>query len=194
MPRLFTGIEIPQDIRLRLATLKAPLPGAKWVEPESLHITLRFAGDIDNVAAGELYDALAQISVPAFKVTIAGLGAFGGNDPRVLWAGVTGGPELETLQRAHERAARMAGLAPEGRGYKPHVTLARLKNSRADAVARYLGRAGDVRFEPFLVERFVLFSSRPRVGGGPYVVEEAFPLLRGHDLEDWQVPGDAGPG
>lgn len=185
MPRLFTGIEIPETVRFRLAALKAPLPGTKWVEPENLHITLRFAGDISNLEAREFADALSQITVPAFEVTITDLGAFGGNDPRVIWAGTNGGSGIEALQRANERAARNAGLAPEGRAFKPHVTLARMKCARADAVARYLARHPAVRFEPFLVDRFVLFSSRPNTGGGPYVVEDEFPLETGIGPGSW---------
>jgi 2'-5' RNA ligase len=80
------------------------------------------------------------------------------------------------LARGIERAARGAGLAPETRTFKPHVTLARLRYSTAELVARYLGRNGAFRSVPFAVERFVLYSSRPKVGGGPYVVEAAFPL------------------
>ena len=53
MPRLFTGIELPDDIRQRLARLKSPLPGAKWIEPQNMHVTLRFAGDVDNLVASE---------------------------------------------------------------------------------------------------------------------------------------------
>jgi len=182
MPRLFTGIEIPEEVRERLASLKAPLPGARWIDPENLHITLRFAGDVDNIVAREFVDGLAAIDEAAFEVSIAGLGAFGGNSPRILWAGVKAGPELEALARANERAARSAGLAPEKRAFYAHVTLARLQNSRPDAVARFLERGGAFRTEPFFVDRFVLFSARPQSGGGPYVVEEEF-LLSGFGFD-----------
>jgi 2'-5' RNA ligase len=80
------------------------------------------------------------------------------------------------LRRANERAAREAGLPPEGRNFKPHVTLARLRGARADAVAAYLERQGGIGPESFMVSRFVLYSSRNSVGGGPYVVEAAYPL------------------
>lgn len=179
MPRLFTGIEIPEAARAALARLRTPLPGAKWVAPEEMHVTLRFAGDIDNLQAREWVDALAQIDVDCFEVRIAGLGAFGGNDPRAVWAGVEGGPALAELARLVERAARNAGLQPETRAFKPHVTLARLKGSRVDAVARVLQHNAAFRLEPFVVERFVLYSSRPQVGGGPYVIEDAFALRGG---------------
>ena len=108
---------------------------------------------------------------------------FGGNDPNSIWAGVEASPELDALARANERAARARGLPPEARPFKPHVTLARLRSASPDQVARILGRIGAFRSEPFLVGRFVLFSSRPKVGGGPYVVEEAFPL-RGGEFAD----------
>lgn len=176
MPRLFSGIEIPAEARTRLARLKSPLPGAKWMEPQDLHITLRYAGDIDNRRAADLAEALAAITLDVFEVRISGLGAYGGNDPRVLWAGVEGGAAINALARANERAARNAGLQPDVRNFRPHVTIARLRNSRVDAVARFLQHNGAFRLEPFTVERFVLFSSRPQVGGGPYVVEDAYPL------------------
>jgi 2'-5' RNA ligase len=177
MPRLFTGIELPDETREALKRLRTPLPGARWIEPDNLHITLRFAGDVDNLVAREFVHALAAIDAPPFEVRVAGVGAFGGYSPRIVWAGVEAGPELEALARANERAARSAGLDPEKRAFKAHVTLARLQNGRADTIARFLERNGAFRAEPFYVDRFVLFSSRPLTGGGPYVVEEEFPLL-----------------
>ena len=177
MPRLFVGLELPEPVRMRLSLVRSPLPGAKWVETEDLHITLRFAGDIDNRQADELVGFLDGIDVQPFQVAVREVGAFGGRDPRVIWAGVDAGPELEHLHRAVERACRSAGLDPEPRAFKPHVTLARLKGTRPDVVARFLGSRARLTIEPFMVERFALFSSKPRVGGGPYVVENVFPLV-----------------
>jgi len=176
MPRLFTAIEIPEAIRVRLSLLRAPLSGAKWIEPENMHITVRFAGDIDGRAADELVDFLAGVRARPFSVTIKGVGAFGGRDPRVLWAGVEAGEPLEALYRAHDRAARAAGLEPEGRTFKPHVTLARMRGARQHAVARFLEENGALRTEPFTATQFVLLSARPGTGGPPYVVEGAFPF------------------
>jgi 2'-5' RNA ligase len=176
MPRLFTAIEIPEAMRMRLSLLRASIGGAKWVQPEDMHITLRFAGDIDGRTADDLADLLADASVPPFMATIADLGAYGGREPRVLWAGVEAGPELGALYRANERAARSAGLEPDPRDFRPHVTLARMRGARNSAVARFLAENGGLRLEPFPVTRFVLLSARPGSGGGPYVVEEAYPL------------------
>jgi 2'-5' RNA ligase len=185
MPRLFAGIELPREIRARLAALKAPLPGARWIEPENLHITLRFAGDIDNLTATEFADCLAQIEAAVFDIRIVGLGAFGGQEPHTLYASVEPSAALEALARATERAARNAGLAPEGRNFKPHVTLARMKYADPQALARYLGRNGGFQTEPFTVERFVLYSSRPQIGGGPYVAEEEYRLQGAYGGQDW---------
>jgi 2'-5' RNA ligase len=176
MPRLFTAIEIPEAIRLHLSLIRAPLGGAKWIEPENMHITLRFAGDIDGRTADEFVSLLAGIRARPFTVSIRGVGAFGGREPKVLWAGVEAGDELEALSRAHERAARGAGLEPEGRAFKPHVTLARMRGGRQQAVARFLEENGALRTEPFTAARFVVLSARPGSGGGPYAVEADFPF------------------
>lgn len=176
MPRLFTAIEVPEEICEELHRLRLPLPGARWIKPESYHITLRFAGDIGNTEAREFIANLARIEPDGFELKLSGLGVFGGDDPHAIFASVESRPELEDLARAHEKAARNAGLPPDTRAFKPHVTLARLKHSSADAVARFLSRYGGYRSEPFFVARTLLMSSRPSVGGGPYGIEDRFPM------------------
>lgn len=180
MPRLFTGLTLPPSLADELADLAVPLAGARWIEAEDMHLTLRFAGDIDNPTADEFHAALSTIDEAAFSLTLTGFGAFGGQQPRTLWAGVAESPWLDTLARANERAARSAGLAPLKHNFKPHVTLARLRGTRPEAVARVLEQLGAYTSRPFQVESFALFSSRPKVGGGPYVIEDTF-QLRGAD-------------
>ena len=80
------------------------------------------------------------------------------------------------VQAEHERLMQRIGLEPEGRKYMPHVTLARLRDASNRAVAEYLAARGYFRTAAFPVSRFVLFSSRASVGGGPYVVEATYPL------------------
>ena len=178
MLRLFAGLEIPEQHRLRLSFVRSPLPGAKWVKPEDMHLTLRFAGDIDNRTAEDFAGFLAEIEQDPFELRLIEVAAFGGREPRVIHAAADGGEPLEALQRATERAARSAGLALEPRGFKPHVTLARLRGSRPEVVARFLGSRPPLALEPFIVNQFVLFSSRPNGGGGPYVIEDVYPLER----------------
>ncbi len=177
MPRLFTGIALPEAIRDQLSDLEAPLPGCRWIELDNLHLTLRFAGDVDNGTARDFSDMLAGISVDSFLLRLSGLGTFGGKDPHTLYAGVMPNPLLESLARSNERAAVAAGLPPAGRNFKPHVTLARLNRPNKDVLARYLGRHGAFCSSAFFVTEFDLFSARPHTGGGPYVSEETFSLL-----------------
>ena len=176
MPRLFSGIEIPAPICERLTMLEGGLEGARWIDPENFHLTLRFIGDVDMLQAREFAAGLMSIAAQRFDIQLDGLGSFGGRKPRAVWAGVAPCPALTTLQQAHERVARAAGVAPESRNFVPHVTLARLRRVRAEAVARYLEQNGGFATSRFEVARFVLYSSRQSIGGGPYVVEEAFPL------------------
>src|ERR1044071_9755095 len=176
MPRLFSAIEIPQSIASRLTMLRAGLSGARWIDPENYHLTLRFIGDVDGATEHHFTLALSAIDAAPFELKLNGLGSFGGNKPRAIFAGIAPSEGLDALRRANERAAREAGLPPEGRNFKPHVTLARLRNARADAAAAHLEHQGGAPAEPFIVNRLVLYSSRNSVGGGPYVVEAAYPL------------------
>jgi len=178
MPRLFAGIEIPILLAERLSFAKAALPGARWIDAENYHLTLRFIGDVDGTTARDFTQSLGQIEAAPFELKLDGLGSFGGNKPRAIFAKLASSPALETLQRGTERAAREAGLPPEPRNFKPHVTLARLRGARPDHVACYLEQQGALLSSPFPVSEFVLFSSRDSVGGGPYVVEAAYKLER----------------
>ena len=94
---------------------------------------------------------------------------------------MTASAELDSLYRANERAARAAGLEPDPRDFRPHVTLARTRRARQAEVARFLAENGDLRLEPFRVTRFVLLSARPGSGGAPYAVEAEYPLGDGNE-------------
>ena len=177
MPRLFTGLEIPHDVAFALSLKRGGLYGARWMDPENYHITLRFIGDVDHVTANEVTDALDRLThSEAFSLKLSHLGSFGGARPRALYAGVEVNATLLRLQAAQERVLQMLGLPPEGRKFTPHVSLARLRGTSAEEIARFIALSG--RFQPleFTVGRFVLFSSKDSVGGGPYLVEQAYPL------------------
>jgi 2'-5' RNA ligase len=190
MPRLFSAVEIPRSVAKRLVMFRSGLSGARWIDPEYYHLTLRFAGDVDGVTAQDFMHALGRIEVPPFDLRLSGLDSFGGKKPRTLFAGLAASEHLQVLQHATERAAREAGLPPEGRNFKPHVTLARLRGTRPSAIATYLQHNGGVVTEPFTVSRFVLYSSRDSVGGGPYVVEAAYDLDDGQEAQRALSPED----
>jgi RNA 2',3'-cyclic 3'-phosphodiesterase len=176
MPRLFTGLEIPEDIGESLSALRGGLPGARWIDPENYHLTLRFIGDVDDDVAHEIASMLNKVRRGSFELRLEGLSSFGGRKPRAVFAGVGPSQAVMELQAEHERLMQRVGLEPEGRKYTPHVTLARLRDSSSHQVAEYLSARGGFRSKPFEVSRFVLFSSRASTGGGPYVVEAAYPL------------------
>ncbi len=175
MPRLFSGLEIPAHIAERLAGLRGGLEAARWEERENYHITLRFIGDVDGVAAERFSQALERVKSPSFELTLDGLGSFGRRRPRAVWAGIAPHEALSALHRAHEQAALAAGFEPQARNFHPHVTLARMRRTKAGDVAAWLAGKGAFVSAPFPVTRFVLFSARESRGGGPYVVERAYP-------------------
>ncbi len=177
MPRLFTGIEVPPEIGMALSLKRGGLVGARWIDPENYHITLRFIGDVDHRVASEVTDMLDRLAdSEAFNIRLDHLGSFGGNTPRALFAGCASNNALLRLQAAQERILQRCGLAPEGRKFVPHVALARLRGVPAAEVARFIALSGHFTPLEFKVGRFVLFSSRDSVGGGPYLVEQAYPL------------------
>jgi RNA 2',3'-cyclic 3'-phosphodiesterase len=184
MPRLFTGVELPDEIVWRLSMLRAGLNGAHWIDPDNYHITIRFCGDISDLEANYFAHGLSDVRFDSFEIELCGLGSFGGNKPRAIWAAIKPCRELEVLQKAHEKAARLAGLTAETRNFVPHITLARLRNVSPFAVAEYLDRHGGFRAGPFTVSRFILFSSRPNQGGGPYLIEDRYPSRDGVFVED----------
>src|SRR3979411_3050321 len=163
MPRLFTGLEIPAEIGQTLSNLRGVLPGARWIDPENYHVTLRFIGDIDGVAANEIASMLFRVNRKPFEVALQGLSSFGGRT-------------LREMQAELERRMQRFGLDPEGRKFTPHVTLARLRDASNQDVADYLSVRGYFPTRGFTASRFVLFSSRASTGGGPYVVEDSYAL------------------
>src|SRR5260221_4297654 len=142
MPRLFTGLEIPSELALELSMLRGGVFGARWIDTENYHITLRFIGDIDNATASDVAATLDEIRRPPFDVTIEGLSFFGGDKPRAIVAKAQPVPPLVHLQAEQERLMRRLGIPPEPRKFTPHVTLARLRAASVHAVADYLGARG----------------------------------------------------
>src|ERR1700716_111752 len=167
MPRIFTGLEIPPDVGQELGMLRGGLPGARWIDPENYHLTLRFIGDVDDSTAHEVASLLGRGRRPALELRFDALASFGGRRPRAVIATLAQTPALMELQAEHERLMQRVGLEPEGRRYTPHVTLARWRESWSRQVADYLATRALIAPLPFTVSRFVLFSSRASFGGGP---------------------------
>jgi 2'-5' RNA ligase len=109
MPRLFTGLEIPADVGFALSLKRGGLSGARWIDADNYHITLRFIGDVDNQTADDVADSLDRLSNSLrFNVRLTHLGTFGGDKPRALFAGVEPSESLTRLQAAQERMLQKA--------------------------------------------------------------------------------------
>lgn len=174
--RLFTGLEVPAPVADELMLVRGGLAGARWIEREDLHLTLRFIGDIDRATGRDVVDALAGLEPgPAVEVTLTGLAAFGGARPHSLIALAAPSVALGALQEAHEAAMRRIGLPPDSRRFTPHVTLARLRKVTDVQLAAFMGERPLPPLR-FTAHRAALYSARLSTGGGPYVVEAAYPL------------------
>lgn len=175
MPRLFVAIALPPEIRRHLGLLAGGVPGARWIEPENLHLTLRFIGEVDGGWADDVMAALATIVVRPFEVTLAGAGHWGTRErATMIWIGVEKSPELQHLHDKVESAIVRLGLEPEGRKFAPHVTLARLNGSPSTRVAKFIADHNLFRAQPFRVTGFTLFSSFLARGGAIHTPEAEY--------------------
>ena len=120
--------------------MRGGMSGARWIDPENYHITLRFIGDVDHAMARDISSSLASIRREPCEITIDGLSTFGGDRPRALIARVQATSPLVEMQGEQERLVRRLGLAPEPRKFAPHITLARLRGTPVSHVA-YFGEA-----------------------------------------------------
>lgn len=175
--RLFVGIALPDEVRGDLARICGGLPGAWWVAPESLHLTLRFIGDVDRGGAEDIDALLTGIDAPAFEMSLSGLGTWGNEArQRALWVAVPGNPALEHLRAKVESAVGRAGYKAERRKFMAHVTIARLKGVPVDRIADFCALHGALASGPFAVDSFVVFRSHLGAEGARYEPLADYPL------------------
>lgn len=175
--RLFVAIPLPETLRQRLAAICAGVPGARWSQPENMHVTLRFIGEVAGPDMPALMGGLSRVRADPFALAVRGVGQFGDRRrARLLWAGIEGGEALALLQRRVEQAVMRCGFEREARKFHPHVTLARLQEAPLARVRDFL--VDNARFDGgvVLVEEFVLFSSHLGSRQASYREEAAFPL------------------
>jgi len=177
MIRLFAALSIPHDIGQALAQRQTGIEGARWRPLESLHITLRFFGDLRETAADDLDLALETVRGEPLSLSLEGAGFFGeGPDIHAVWAGVAENERLRVLASRCETAARKAGLAPNKRAYRPHVTLAYLTRPDPSQVAAWLQGHALLKSPAFEVTRFGLYSSASTGEGTRYALERGYGL------------------
>lgn len=176
MIRLFVGLGLPDAVAGRLAALAAGIPGARWVEARNLHVTLRFIGEVEEGVAQEIHECLGEIRAAAFDLAITGFGTFGRSSPTSLWAAVDKAPEILHLQGKVDAALARAGIAPEGRKFVPHVTLARLKESPVGRVQDFIAGHSPFRAD-VAVDQFILYRSHLGRSGAEYEAVAEYPLV-----------------
>ena len=179
MVRLFAALPVPFEIAQGLVRRQDGLPGAKWRPTEAFHITLHFFGEVAEPVAADLDEALSAIRMSPFEVALEGAGAFGEHDHmRAVWAGVAASEPLARLAAKCEAAARRAGLKGERRVYRPHVTLAYLKDSPAPRIAAWITEHNLIKSPPWTARSFGLYSSwsGPDSGGSRYDLEREYPF------------------
>ena len=177
MIRLFAALPLPFDIAEGLARRQQGLPGARWTPPENLHVTLRFFGEVNEVAAADLDAELATITMSGFSVALQGAGTFGDVDRvRAVWAGMAESEPLRRLAAKCEAAAKRCGLKPEARVYRPHVTLAYLRRSIEPRAAAWVQGHNLLHSPPWRVRAFGLYSSWLSGEGSRYELERTYPL------------------
>ena len=176
--RAFVALPLPEGRRRTLAAYLEECarraPDLRWVPPENLHLTLRFLGSTPEDVLADVRRRLRAVRSPAFQLALSGLGTFGGSRPRVVWLGLDrGAEEARRLAEEAERVCVEAGLEPEPRGFRPHLTLARARERRPGLLPELPPPPAT---EPWTADRFVLFESRLGKGPARYNDLESFPL------------------
>ena len=152
-------------------------PGRPGYPPEQMHLTLRFIGEVDETRFRIIQDALAGILSKSFYLTLKGVGHFPvRGEPEVLWAGVADNENLARLRNKIETLLIRRGLEPETRKFHPHVTLARIQDSRAPWIGQYLVDNSLFAMHEIPVQGFNLYSSRLTPGGAIHQLESYYPL------------------
>lgn len=184
--RIFIAIDITpairESIRALLAELKQTEARIRWSRPESLHITLKFLGEVPAQRIGDVKAGLTAIRTPApFSISVQGSGFFPGErSPRVIWVGVDGGKDLGALASLIEQALEPMGFPREKRPYSAHLTLGRIDGAaNINAVRELLRQKEPLLLGSFAANEYFLYESSPACGGSVYTKLAGFEMAAG---------------
>jgi RNA 2',3'-cyclic 3'-phosphodiesterase len=183
--RLFVAVHLTDEIRERLASAQDRLRRAQadvsWVKPGNLHITLKFLGEVEPKRLDRIRPALAEVAqgVAAFSLEVAGMGAFGGRIPRVVWVGVQAGSgQLAELARRVENGLGGIGFPKEKRGFTAHFTLGRVRSPRnVESLLARLREEQAAGFGMASVGWFSLMQSELNPSGSIYTELDRFSFV-----------------
>ena len=171
--RVFIAIDVPNEIRERLAEVQEKIRtstnSARWVAPESIHVTLKFIGEMPEKRRDDIDQALRGLTWKHIRVTVRGVGFFPGTrSPRVFWAGLDAA-SIEGLAKEIDSRLERAGFDKERRAFRAHLTLARAKNNLLEKVMVAAAEPfEETEFGTFTVDRIFLFESTLKAGGSVY--------------------------
>ena len=192
--RVFIALDIDDAIRERIQRfmdgVRGFAPDARWVRPESLHVTLKFVGEKPAETVNEIKAALS-IQAETMEITFRGCGFFpGAKAPRVFWVGIESGPQLAALATAVDTATAALGIPKEEHAFSPHLTLARGggksgapkwrkgdgPNPTFQRLQEKLTVMSAPEFGTMTAREFFLYQSQPMRGGSRYTKIARFPL------------------
>jgi 2'-5' RNA ligase len=187
--RLFVALDLPDDVRRSLAevmeTLKPKCREARWVRPESMHLTLKFLGHVvadgDAQKLGAVCAALAAVRSPEpVEMHFRGIGFFPNpRRPRVVWCGVQCSPNLAQIAAEIDRVLEPLGVSRENRDFVPHLTLARIEPPRrAESLVRAVEEMQSSDFGALHTTEFYLYESRLKRSGAEYSKLETYTFAK----------------
>ncbi len=197
--RIFVGIDLDPEVRGRISRflegVESFAPEARWVRPESLHITLKFIGEQTAERVEAIAQHLRRVGGSALEIRSGGYGFFPtAKAPRVFWIGIHAGPQLAELARSIDTATAELGILREDRLYSPHLTLARGGGARSSGSPKWregdgpnavfavlekrLAAMSELDFGTTTAHEFILYHSQLSPGGSKYTKLQRFPLHR----------------
>jgi RNA 2',3'-cyclic 3'-phosphodiesterase len=193
--RIFIGIDLDDEVRAMIARflegVRGFAPDARWVRPESLHITLKFIGEQKPEQVDAISERLRRAEGRAMDIRLGGHGFFPtAKAPRVFWIGIQAGPELAALATNIDAAVAELGIPREDRPFSPHLTLARAgggsgspkwrkgdgPNSAFAVLEKRLGAMREFDFGTMTAREFILYQSQLSPKGSKYTKLQRFPL------------------
>ena len=184
MQRLFIALNLPELGRDALSQLQWGLDDALWHDPDGLHLTLAFLGDIDPPTLEDIIIDLSALEAPAFSLSLSGVDSFGGHEPRTLWVGTKACPALERLQKKISQCLRAHGHVPGRRKFMPHVTLGSVYRVEPASVHRFAASHGLFQFGPFPVKAFHIYESLRGKLDTRYEIVASFGLVGAQEESD----------
>jgi RNA 2',3'-cyclic 3'-phosphodiesterase len=159
--RLFVAIDLPDSTRRLLADLDPDIRGVRWTEPNQMHLTLGFFGDVGEDVELKLRETLRAIEFGAFFLPLMGVGAFSSKGTtNILWIGVgKAHPHLFQIHKRVQEAALAVGIEPELRPWHPHITIARCRGVSTQTLRKFLQSNAGFDAGMIRVDAFHLYSS-----------------------------------